>query len=523
MASCGDDGVVKFQKSLPGGFAEICTQKAITVYVKAEVHEILDVCQVSENFVVTFGLDFYYVDAELSTFQTTMILRDGGSRRGQIVEHPLYSNSGNYVLKQDDGSLFSASPDKVAHIGDPEWGKDTHFKVSFTMPNMVEEAVTLMHQRKLEYCSSNGGHIVERFKYLATFREKLELHNMPFDRQMFQMEFEAEEPQYVFQFQPLNINAGSLARRGGYSVPAAWVPESPADGLEPAVLQVTKPEHSGNSSSFQIVVHLRRCSQFYVFNVILMVFCLTSSMAEVFMIPAHKIDARAPVSLALLLATVAYKLTLSGWIPVKEYLTFLDIYLLCSFIFQFLAIAENILVAGCYSEDGEARPYSGSLERWTQVCYNADEFDSGFAQILFGLWIGWHVVFMFWHNFAFRSFYFAFWLLRLPYRVFNAISAKVHQTCAAEGAIGRRLAPLNPCWETCAMHLPWRSPGESWQEVYSKNDFPRARYYQQPCTENPFTSSVVVQPTTLRPPLRSEEALGQRATELSKRLLANHD
>lgn len=480
--------VERFERVFPQGSSCIGISGAITVYVRATVYEVLEVCQINENFTVTFGLEFFYVDPELRNFESKILFRDGSPpRSGQIVEHPLYGTSGMYSLQQADGSVFTVSPDQVAHISQPEWGKDTHFKVHFAMPNVVEEPTELAKEQHLEYCTSKGGHILHKIKYLATFREKLELQNMPFDRQMLQIEFVAELPLYSFYFYPLDVNAGSLERRGGHSVPAAWIPESAGDGHEPAILQVKKPHFAGNVSSFDIVIHLRRRSNFYMFNIVFMVFFITSLVSASFFIPPQKIDARAAVSFALLLATVAYKLTIVAWIPVKEYLTFLDIYLLSSFIFQFVAMGENIIVAGCFDDEtGEKRPYEGLASSITQWCHHADDVDDMAFRTFFSAWVGWHFLFFLWPRFSYSLFYFIIWIVCWPYEAFNKLSRRFHDTCHARGRVGQVIAPFVPFWSQVAHFHPWRAPGETWTEVYEKNDFPKEKYHQKARSENPF-------------------------------------
>lgn len=48
--------------------------------------------------------------------------------------------------------------------------------------------------------------------------------------------------------------------------------------------------------------------------------------------------------LTLLLATVGYKFIVSTWMPVKPYLTIIDKYVITSFLFQGMTIAESVFV-----------------------------------------------------------------------------------------------------------------------------------------------------------------------------------
>ena len=63
-----------------------------------------------------------------------------------------------------------------------------------------------------------------------------------------------------------------------------------------------------------------------------------------FSVSPHEVDKRMSVFLTLLLTTVGYTLIISSWLPVKPYLTFLDKYVLASFLVQFASIIETICV-----------------------------------------------------------------------------------------------------------------------------------------------------------------------------------
>jgi len=167
---------------------------AIKVKVRANVLEISSVDQIKETFTAIFTLQFRYTDPTLKDFKTkvTYMTEKGcETATGRVVARWGYNKRSTMVLQQDDGHTIELMPTQVIRETEPEWEKE-HFQHKWTLLNAVGEATQIVHFRKLDYCSPAGGHIFEKFKFQATFSERLELDDMPFDKQVLRLQFISE-------------------------------------------------------------------------------------------------------------------------------------------------------------------------------------------------------------------------------------------------------------------------------------------------------------------------------------------
>jgi hypothetical protein len=97
-----------------------------------------------------------------------------------------------------------------------------------------------------------------------------------------------------------------------------------------------------NHYSFFVVNTLvRRNSFFYLMNILLPMFVISSLSFATVQIPVHEVADRLAVNVTLLLTSVSFKTFISTYIPVVSYLTWLDDYVLSSFFILALIIVEN--------------------------------------------------------------------------------------------------------------------------------------------------------------------------------------
>ena len=107
-------------------------------------------------------------------------------------------------------------------------------------------------------------------------------------------------------------------------------------------LQVIKEDGEFSRARFDLHIYVERNPRFYTINVCLFVWLFTMGTGVAFTRgtgtyrDGHK---KMDCLLTLLLTTVAYKIILAAWLPVKPYLTKLDCYLVLCFCFQVLVIA----------------------------------------------------------------------------------------------------------------------------------------------------------------------------------------
>ena len=122
-------------------------------------------------------------------------------------------------------------PDKIPinsiyFVSQPGWDNE-HFVFKWSMMDVIGKPEELVHEKELQYCSSAGGHVRDKFKYQAKFSERFQLGSMPFDRQVLQMRFVAEALLGKVVFRPRDADAGEVTggrtgKDARKAVPSEW-------------------------------------------------------------------------------------------------------------------------------------------------------------------------------------------------------------------------------------------------------------------------------------------------------------
>lgn len=407
-----------YKMKICNGRMDAKTHRAVKVKVRVNVMDVLEIDQVHETFTVMFTLHFYYVVPSLAEqeIDVTYIDDEGKVQNAKGVIRAMwgYDNKDHMSLeiskKQTDDGMsqeLQLWPTQVHWRSEPDW--DSHFRVRWSMMNLYQKEEVLVEERMLLYCSPAGGHVFEKFKIKATFKERLELDDMPFDRQLLQMKFVSEMFMHQVQFKALKEEAGELksgASRGRRpdSLPAEWcadrlAKEETKEEVEtdqaPVKLFVDKPTDKLNRASFCVIIHIHRNPDFYVWNVIVVLFLVTTSSVLAYVIKPMAIGDRAAVLTTILLATLAHKMITVQWLPVKPYLTFLDKYVLLNFFVQFVTTFEScaILLPEYHCQHAWGQTFNDT-ETSSDPCWaDLESFDRCFAYILWALWLILHLLF----------------------------------------------------------------------------------------------------------------------------------
>lgn len=163
-------------------------------------------------------------------------------------------------------------------------------------------------------------------------------------------------------------------------------------------------------SKFDIVIHLTRVPTFYLWNVVVVNFCITLMTASAFACLDEDFNERSQIQLLLLLTSVGYKTITATWIPVKSYLTWLDKYILVNLGVQAMVLVESwgIILIACErvdDTDGEWSdavyngPYSSRAPPDRECSPNVATFEGFFTGVLYGCWIGWHCLLYLFHRY----------------------------------------------------------------------------------------------------------------------------
>jgi hypothetical protein len=391
------------------------TDHAVKVNMRANILELPAIDPVHETFTAVFVVHLYYIDPVLKDFRTdvTYTTANGSNVEKQcvITKAWRYSSSGTMRLRCTSGEKKELKPTSIKHIGQPNWDSDTSFRPALTFTNAIGNPQIVKHVRILEYCSVAGGHVFEKYKIEGTFAQRLQLQSMPFDKQVLRIRIESVEPVWRMQLAPLkNCRAGALGN--GKGVPTEWHLDGDVNicGIDvpSARLMVWKLSENCSKSSADIVVHVRRVPDFYVFNVIVVNFVITFMTGAAFVYSPDDFRGRADIQFTILLTSVGYKKSTTSWLPHKSYLTFLDKYIIVNIMFQFVVIAQSFCAIcfactlvqdedadwqdGSYRGDYSYRP-PPARECWPRL----DPLEKWFAILFYGAWVLVHLVFLICH------------------------------------------------------------------------------------------------------------------------------
>lgn len=411
-----------------GHKVKIQTRRAIKVNMKINVLEISSVDVVREQFTAIFTIQMFYVDPLLKDFRTEVYYYQDGEikveKNCRVVGAWKYSTDGKTQILLESGEEIELAPTLIQHVRQPDWDSNAKlFKPAFTFGNAIANADVIEHIRMLEYCSSVGGHVFEKYKFQGTFTERLELADMPFDRQMLRIRIYGEEPIWRQQLAPFkDQSAGWLTSDN--ATPTEWKVDQEVyveSCKVPAVrLLAWKLDDNSFRSVLEVVVHLKRVPTFYLWNVVVINFFITLMTLTSYASVPDDFNGRSEIQFLLLLTTVGYKLVTSSWLPVKSYLTLMDWYILANFALQALVIAQTFfcLLMACtlvpdLDNDWKDGLYDGNYEFRTapdRECWpELDNFERVFATLVYGAWIIMHLMLLFAHKYGYTHCFVSSW------------------------------------------------------------------------------------------------------------------
>jgi hypothetical protein len=228
---------------------------------------------------------------------------------------------------------------------------------------------------KSKFFMRRGTHTVYHILEMRLeIREVLELQKFPFDQQVVKIQLQSFFSRFT-KWHALHL----LPRIQNHPF---WKHHDHIVSFDESTWQIADVRSEvvnddvGGKSFFTVSAVMNRNGSFYVFNFILVVFIVVEVSTFIIAVDPFDFGARAGLAFTLLLTLVAFKFTMSSFIPKVSYQTWLDKYLLLSFILLGSNIVENFIVSGLFFN-------SKSLAKRIDVIY---------VIITNVIWIGLHLV-----------------------------------------------------------------------------------------------------------------------------------
>jgi hypothetical protein len=126
-------------------------------------------------------------------------------------------------------------------------------------------------------------------------------------------------------------------------------------------------------SEVHCIIELSRIPWFYLWNIVLVIFVLVLASFCVLGVPIDDLADRMSITMTISLTIVAFKFVITGMVPPTPYLTFLDKYVLFSFVLIGIEVVENFIAS--YATDS-----------------NSLRFENVFYSILVVVWLSIHAI-----------------------------------------------------------------------------------------------------------------------------------
>eukprot|EP00457_Paulinella_chromatophora_P004464 gb/GEZN01004476.1/.p1 GENE.gb/GEZN01004476.1/~~gb/GEZN01004476.1/.p1 ORF type:complete len:344 (+),score=61.49 gb/GEZN01004476.1/:245-1276(+) len=211
--------------------------------------------------------------------------------------------------------------------------------------SMFKNGAAEVHVSQFSRCGPK--HIKWTLQLTADLSEVLELQRFPFDRQfltcrlnirshwrLLEEPFDAVPDKYAFR---TLLNSKLDASVAGWKHYAPLVLLNPGSAV----------------GSCSLVIRVERLSVHYLCNIYLPIFVIVSAASLSFYV--ETLADRTSVVLTLLLTLVAFKFVLSAELPVVNYLTAMDAYILSGYCLLALAMIENLLASELMRRSEEAK------------------------------------------------------------------------------------------------------------------------------------------------------------------------
>lgn len=200
----------------------------------------------------------------------------------------------------------------------------------------------------------------------GTFLERFELQSFPLDFQTLQVRSILWNcPQQVTKRvgygtktlecarQLAFYNGGSLIYKEAFIQRDAWRLANKVYIIQEKTL-AERNDDGIQYASLDITLRMWRSCSFYVYNFVLPIFLMVLLSFVSFVMDCSSLSDRLQVNLTLILTLVAFKYATSQYIPQTSYLTYLDKYIIVSFLYLTLVTGQGVLCSTVVEENQDA-------------------------------------------------------------------------------------------------------------------------------------------------------------------------
>jgi hypothetical protein len=204
-----------------------------------------------------------------------------------------------------------------------------YWNPKITVCNAIGEPVSVSDYH-VAYDKQGRATVIEKQKITGQFFEFMELNRFPFDKQDLTVTVASDKETQEVELmedekEPCSVN------HDAFSSAQEWVLGKRLNVWQKTVTRKSNDQvHS--YSSLGAAVKVSRRPQFFLWNIVVILFAIGSLAFATFALEMEKPESRMPLTFTLVLTTVTFKLVVTKNLPKISYLTYLDKYILGTMI-----------------------------------------------------------------------------------------------------------------------------------------------------------------------------------------------
>lgn len=228
------------------------------------------------------------------------------------------------------------------------WWPDPDF-VNQTEPREIENVVLVVRA---------DGTVDYQEQFVTTLKSRFDLRRFPFDRQRLSVEIES----FVWTAHVMRFH--EEAQKIGFDEEFE-IPEWHVRSVHSSVVSRQEVRDRDVFSEFLLEIELQRHPGYYIWKLILPLALLVVASWVVFWLTDWLVNRRLGLAFRGVLIVVAFQFVIAGDLPKVSYLTFMDSFLMLSFLMMMLTIGQNTIVSHYYLKERQGRAHRvDAVSRW---------------------------------------------------------------------------------------------------------------------------------------------------------------
>ena len=331
-----------------------------SVYVVTNVEEITDINSKTASFNLIFNTQVIWGDERFNESFFTVF-------KELMIANPDYINPKEDSLFCDlDEALFTSKNYPLPNIYPEKFISNvkTDFEPKiriryFPREHCGEEYVCSEIEEKFGSVELERQHIRE-----GTIYSDMDLRRFPFDNQRLKITYKVRQDREapIFLYQSVFDDKANSARSSHLN-DEEWFFGKFETGYD----YYYEPEWGTELPQYFVALNIERKQAYYLFKIMLPIVFLLILSCSIFWISPTQLESRVTVSIVVLLSLIAYNFVIDADIPKLGYLTFLDNFVLVSYLFAGIPTIQTVISNNLVSRHDQT--FAKKIDNFSKVLF----------------------------------------------------------------------------------------------------------------------------------------------------------